>query len=69
MTTVGGLVGILLGLLGPWALTEFLGFVTIITPVTLVLPLVMAVVVGLLSGIYPAFRAARLDPIDALRHE
>ncbi len=69
LTAVGGLIGIGLGLLLPWAVEEWLEFTTIITPTTLLLPFAMAVVVGLASGLYPALRAARLDPITALRHE
>jgi putative ABC transport system permease protein len=69
LTTVGGLLGIAIGLAVPWAVRRVLGFTTIVTAPTLVLPFVMAVVVGLLSGLYPALRAARLDPIVALRHE
>jgi len=69
LTTIGGLLGIVIGLLVPWAVQQFLGFMTIVTASTLLLPFVMAVVVGLISGLYPALRAARLDPIVALRHE
>jgi putative ABC transport system permease protein len=69
LTVVGGLVGIGIGLLAPWAVQSFLGKRTIVTAITLVLPFVMSVVVGLVSGLYPAFRAAKLDPIVALRHE
>ncbi len=69
LTAVGGLIGIGLGLLLPWAVERWLEFTTIITPTTLLLPFAMAVVVGLASGLYPALRAARLDPITALRHE
>ena len=69
LTTVGGLLGIGIGLLVPWAVERVLQFTTIISGATLLLPFLMAVIVGLISGLYPALRAARLDPIEALRHE
>jgi putative ABC transport system permease protein len=69
LTTVGGLLGIGVGMAVPWAVEKVLKFKTIVSAATLILPLVMAVGVGLVSGIYPALRAARLDPIEALRHE
>ena len=71
LTTIGGLVGIGVGLLAPWAVdkAEILPFKTILTPWALLLPFGMAVAVGLISGLYPAVRAAKLDPIEALRHE
>ena len=70
LTTLGGLGGIITGgLLVPWIVQNILEFRTIITPVTLLLPFFMAAIVGLISGLYPATRAAKLDPIVALRHE
>lgn len=69
LTTLGGLLGIAIGLFVPWLLQQMLTIETLITPMTLIVPFVMAVVVGLLSGLYPALRAAKLDPIEALRHE
>ena len=69
LTTAGGLVGIGVGTLLPTLIETMLEFKTIISPLTLVLPFAMAIVVGLVSGIYPAMRAAALDPIVALRHE
>jgi len=71
LTTIGGLVGIAAGWLGPMALDEMkvLPFETRITSWALIVPFVMAVGVGLVSGLYPAVRAAKLDPIEALRHE
>jgi putative ABC transport system permease protein len=69
LTTIGGLLGILIGLIVPWAVEKMLSFTTIISASTLILPFAMAVLVGLVSGLYPALRAARLDPIVALRHE
>jgi putative ABC transport system permease protein len=69
LTTVGGLLGIGIGLLVPNVVEWVLKVTTIISATTLLLPLGMAVAVGLIAGLYPAYRAAQLDPIVALRHE
>ncbi len=69
LAMVGGVAGVAIGVAVPWAVRTFFNFTTIITASTLVLPLLVSVLVGLLSGLYPAVRAANLDPITALRHE
>jgi len=70
LTSVGGLLGIGIGVtVVPPVVRWALKVEAIITPVMLLIPFVMAVGVGLISGIYPAIRAANLDPIEALRHE
>ena len=69
LTTVVGLLGIAMGLLVPAIVESVLKMKTIVSPAALIIPFVMAVVVGLASGLYPAIRAAKLDPIAALRHE
>jgi putative ABC transport system permease protein len=69
LSTAGGLVGIGIGLLVPWLITRFTGMPTVVKPGSIVLSLGISMTVGILFGIYPAFRAAELDPIEALRHE
>lgn len=69
LSGTGGLVGIGLGLLLPKAITWFTGLETIISGPSLVLALLISVSVGVGFGLYPALRAARLNPIEALRHE
>ena len=69
LSTTGGLIGLGLGALVPRLITHFSGMTTILTWKGVVLPLLISMTVGILFGLYPAFHAAQVDPIVALRHE
>jgi len=69
LSIIGGLIGIGLGVLVPSLITHFAGMPTVITLESIALPLVISFSVGIIFGLYPAVRAAKVDPIVALRHE
>lgn len=69
LSTTGGFVGIILGVSIPTVITRFAGMPTVITMWSIFLSVGISMGVGILFGIYPAIRAANLDPIIALRHE
>jgi putative ABC transport system permease protein len=69
LSTVGGLLGVAIGVSIPWLISYYTEMPTEVTASSLVLALGISVTVGLVFGIYPATRAASLDPIEALRHE
>lgn len=66
---VGGLLGICGGISLALILNEFTSFATVITAAPIIISFVVSVGTGLFFGIYPARKAARLDPIEALRYE
>jgi putative ABC transport system permease protein len=69
MSASGGIVGILLGLAGSFAIARALSIPFIFQPGIVIIAVLFAAGVGVAFGYFPARRAARLDPIEALRHE
>lgn len=69
ITLVGGLLGILLGISGAVGICSLVGFPASIEPGVILLATLFSTGVGLFFGIYPAKKAAKLSPIEALRHE
>lgn len=69
LTVLGGIIGIIIGgLLSYWA-SHLLNIPFILTPYSIVLAVGVSSLVGIIFGLYPANRAAKLNPIDALRYE
>jgi len=66
---LGGLIGVLLGTLGAVVISWIAHWNTLISPLAILLAFVFSAAVGLFFGIWPARRAASLDPIVALRYE
>jgi len=69
ISVTGGLVGILLGVGAAYAVSYFATWQTVISALAIVVAFGVTVLIGLFFGIYPARKAALLEPIDALRYE
>jgi putative ABC transport system permease protein len=69
LSTVGGLLGIALGLVGGSRLTSYWGWHMTFQPLVIAVAVICSAVVGIVFGLYPARKASLLDPIDALRYE
>ncbi len=69
LSTGGGLAGILLGAVGAEFVSRVAGWETIIRAWYVLVSFGLSVLVGVFFGLYPAIAAAKLDPIEALRHE
>ena len=69
LSVTGGIFGILFAVLISGLLNRYTVLETSITLLPIIIALSFSTIVGLFFGIYPAMRAARLNPIDALRYE
>lgn len=69
ISVTGGILGLLLGLLGSWFVTYFLNWPVLITGTSILLSFMVCSFTGIFFGWYPAYKASKLDPINALRYE
>ncbi len=69
LSGAGGILGVVVGVFIPLLVTHFAGMKTIVELWSPVLAFTISGLVGVIFGLYPALRAARMDPVEALRHE
>lgn len=69
MSLAGGAIGIALGAFGSRLISRFAGWTTAISPFSIVLAFGFSAFIGIFFGFYPAWKASRLSPIEALRYE
>ncbi len=69
LSGIGGIIGVGLGALAAWGISDLSQWGTYVSPASVVLAYSVALGVGIFFGWYPALKAARLNPVDALRRE
>jgi putative ABC transport system permease protein len=69
ISITGAVIGVLLGITASKLVTLFLSWPTLITQFSIILSFMVCVITGVFFGYYPAQKASRLDPIEALRYE
>ena len=69
MTVGGGVAGIVIGALVSLGISAYAGWATYVSITAITLGFVVSFLVGLVFGLYPAMKAAALQPVDAMRYE
>ncbi len=69
LASMGGIFGVIVGSSISTLIARVAGMETFVSPFAIILSLLSSFVIGILFGIYPSVKAAKLNPIDALRYE
>jgi putative ABC transport system permease protein len=69
LSVAGGIIGLVIGVAGAWGMTTLFNLPLVVSPLNAGLAIAFSGLVGVVFGAYPAWRAAKLDPIEALRRE
>jgi putative ABC transport system permease protein len=69
LSVIGGLLGIVLGVLGAYGAQSFMELPSVFPVKLIFVGFAVSVIVGLIAGVYPANKAAKMNTVDALRHE
>ena len=69
ISVAGGLLGVGCGVFLSWAIAQVAEWKTIVTTASVLVAFGVSAIVGVVFGIYPAMKAASIDPIEALRYE
>jgi putative ABC transport system permease protein len=69
LSGVGAIIGVLVGVGLTWLVAALSPMPAAVAPEWVSLGVILGVAVGMIAGVYPAARAAKLDPVDALRYE
>lgn len=69
LTFFGGVIGVAVGWLASWMMKTFFSITTAMTLGSVLLSFGVAAIIGIVFGYYPARKAAKLDPIDALHYQ
>ena len=69
LSVAGGIIGILVGLGAAWGINVFAHWPVLVQPWSVLLSFIVCTATGIFFGWYPAKKAARLDPIEAIRYE
>lgn len=69
ISQLGGLLGMLLGILTGYVFTQFAGFAFVVPWGAIIAAVITCFIVAIVSGLYPAIKASKLDPVEALRYE
>jgi ABC-type antimicrobial peptide transport system permease subunit len=69
LSTLGGIIGIVIGMTVSFSLSKFAGWAAVVTPQSIALAFTFSATVGIIFGFWPARKASLLSPIEALRYE